>query len=319
VSVAEIERIHRALTSVRHEWSYRVGVPCPPTVGAAIKVALPHLTPAAIAARFSEGGIYVNGIRVTTDQPISPPVKLELFEPKNTAPPPELTPTAVVFEDDDLLAVVKPCGLPAMPARDQLEANLKRLLERRNGAPIHMPSRLDTSTSGLVVVSKTPRAHPHLQRVFEHRRVKKTYLAEVTGALPFTDRTIDAPIGRDPAHQVLRRVVSTGGKAAVTHVRALKFAVHEAGLHDSSPTDPTPTTLIAAEPVTGRTHQIRVHTAHLGAPIVGDNFYGGAPAPELHLLCFRLVFTHPIANTPLVLTVPASLVPAWAVPVTDIA
>lgn len=303
--MTDLERLQSALTTVRHEWCYHDMATCPGSVSAALTQELPHLALSVREAQLRGGAVYVNGLRVESDVPLAPPVKIEFFEPKGAeAPHQSFDEGWVIYEDDDLLGVVKPAGLTAMPARDQKYRNLKSFIEMRTGAPIHMPSRLDTSTSGVVVVSKTPRMHGRLQHIFERRRVEKLYLAEVTGAADFTARTVDNAIDRDPAHQVLRRVVSAGGKRAVTSFRVLEHRLSTEGSR--------PTTVLAAYPLTGRTHQIRVHTAHLGVPIVGDNFYGGELAPTLHLLCYRLSFPHPISGAPLRLEVPAPRLPPWA-------
>jgi len=295
------------LTSVRREWRYTDGAVCPPSVLAALAHELPDTPRTVLERQLLAGAVYVNGLRIEADTPLTPPVKLEYFEPKDgSAPPPAFDERWVVFEDEDLLAVAKPAGLTAMPARDQRFHNLKALMEARTGAPIHMPSRLDTSTAGLVVVSKTPRMHPRLQHIFERRRVEKVYLAEVSGEVDFTSTTVENEIGRDPTHQVLRRVVSTGGKRAVTHFEKLRTR------SVAAPEGGAIATTLKALPVTGRTHQIRVHTAHLGAPIIGDNFYGGLPAPELHLVCWRLAFPHPMTGAAVRLTVPEHHTPTWA-------
>jgi len=308
--MTDLERLQSALTTIRHEWRYLDDDNCPPSVLAALRKELPHLSPAILETQLNGGAVYVNGLRIESDLPLVPPVKLEFFEPKaGTDTELSFDEGWVVFEDDDLLAVVKPAGLTAMPARDQKYRNLKALIEKRVGAPIHMPSRLDTSTTGVVVISKTPRMHGRLQHIFERRRIEKLYLAEVTGVVDFAERTVDTAVDRDPTHQVLRRVVATGGKRAVTTFRVVKHSTSG----DCS------TTILAAYPVTGRTHQIRVHTAHLGFPIVGDNFYGGRHEATLHLLCFRLSFPHPLSGIPLTLEVPPHHLPPWALEIGPIA
>lgn len=301
--MTDLERLQSALTTIRHEWRYLDADTCPSSVFAALAQELPHLSHLVLETQLHGGAVYVNGLRIESDRALVPPVKLEFFEPKGGSDA-ELSfdESWVIFEDDDLLAVVKPAGLTAMPARDQKYRNLKALIEKRVGAPIHMPSRLDTSTTGVVVISKTVRMHGRLQHIFERRRIEKLYLAEVTGAVDFNERTVDNAIDRDPTHQVLRRVVATGGKRAVTTFRVVRHSTTVDG----------PTTILAAYPVTGRTHQIRVHAAHLGFPIVGDNFYGGRHDATLHLLCFRLSFPHPLSGISLTLEVPPTHLPLWA-------
>lgn len=303
----DLARLVEALTTVRHEWCYLDERECPPTITAALCAELPTTPREEIATQLAAGAVYVNGQRVETDRPLTPPVRLEYFEPKiPLADEPCFDERWVVFEDDDLLAIVKPAGLTAMPARDQRYRNLKALIEKRLGTPVHMPSRLDTSTMGLVVVSKTPRMHPRLQHVFERRSVEKTYLLEVSGECGAQAQTVDNYIGRDPRHQVLRQVVTTGGKRAITTFRTIRrrHLVRDDGTTATA-------TLLWAQPLTGRTHQIRVHAAHLGTPIIGDNFYGGVTASTLHLACYRLTFLHPMSGAPLSLEIPPTHTPAW--------
>jgi RluA family pseudouridine synthase len=306
--MTDLERLERALTTERHEWRYLDPGTCPATVVAALKLELPETPLEEIAAQLKEGAVHLNGIRIEADLPLTPPVKLEYFAPKGGTPGElRFDEGWVVFEDPDLLAVVKPAGLTAMPARDQRYRNLKTLIETRVGGPIHMPSRLDTSTAGIVVVSKTTVMHPRLQHIFERRRVEKMYLAELSGDPNFAELTVENLIGRDPAHQVLRQVVTTGGKQAITRFRSVRRRVFQT-------TDAATTwgTLVEAYPLTGRTHQIRVHAAHLGTPLIGDNFYGGYESPTLHLLAYRLTFPHPLTGVLLHLEVPPHLTPAWA-------
>lgn len=264
---------------------------------------LPHIDPASWPLRFSLGGVYVNGLPASEDMELPTPCKIEYYEPKFPVEEaaryfPQFSRNQVLYEDEDLLVVFKPAGISSMPARDQnvfhLKAQIENYLERR----IHMPSRIDMSTQGLVIVSASERMHRHLQHIFQFRRIEKTYIfcSDTTPSWP--DHLLDMPIGRDPAHPVLRTVNGTHAREARTHFRVLGQL-------------PDGAAALEAKPLTGRTHQIRVHAAHLGVPVRGDKFYGGAAAPVLQLLSYRAKFMHPLRREILDIKVPSGLLPDW--------
>ena len=225
-------------------------------------------------------------------------VTLEIPPPRPALPQPEAIPLAVVHEDADLLVVDKPAGMVVHPAAGHARHTLVNALlhhvadlggvggELRPGI-VH---RLDRGTSGLIVVAKHDRSHAELARQFRCREVEKTYAALVWGALE-AGREIDLPIGRDPVDRKKISPRSRRPRAAVTRIVR---AEHLAG-----------TSLLEVTMATGRTHQIRVHLAAVGHPVVGDAAYGGAKRrlpprlraaqrldrPFLH--ASRLAFTHP--------------------------
>jgi len=180
----------------------------------------------------------------------------------------EPLPLAVVHEDADLLVIDKPPGQVVHPAAGHRGGTVLNALLHRcpqlaalpRGGIVH---RLDKGTSGLMAVAKTHRAHQSLVSQLQARTVKRRYLALVCGR-PVAGGEIAAPVGRHPRDRK-RMAVRDGGRAAVTRYRiARRFAAH---------------TLLDVELETGRTHQIRVHLAHIGYPVFGDPVYGGRFRP----------------------------------------
>ena len=175
-------------------------------------------------------------------------------------------PLDVLYEDEDVLVVNKPAGLVVHPGAGNPRGTLvnallnfdARLAELARAGIVH---RLDKDTSGLMVVARTLRAHSSLVEQLSGREVHRQYLAVVQGTM-VAGNTINAPIGRHPTDRVRMAVVKEGGRDAITHYRLReKFRAH---------------TLVECRLETGRTHQIRVHMAHVRHQIVGDPLYGGA-------------------------------------------
>ncbi|HEX5352717.1 MAG TPA: 23S rRNA pseudouridine(1911/1915/1917) synthase RluD [Rhodanobacteraceae bacterium] len=176
---------------------------------------------------------------------------------------PEPITLSIVFEDADLLVVDKPAGLVVHPGAGNRAGTLLNALLHHDPELVHIPRagivhRLDKDTSGLLVVARSLPAHTALTRMLAARDIRRRYAAIVNG-VPVAGGTVDAPLDRHPSER-LRRAVREGGRPAVTHYRVHeKFRAHA---------------LLRCELESGRTHQIRVHMAHAGWPLVGDPLYG---------------------------------------------
>ena len=219
---------------------------------------------------------------------------------------PQAMPLHIVYEDDHLLVLDKPAGLVVHPAAGNWSGTLLNgLLAHHAGAAVlpraGIVHRLDKDTSGLMVVAKSTPAVTALVRAIAAREVQRIYLALAHGVPTWRELTIDAPIGRDP-HLRTRMAVVAGGKPARTDVLCLARGQVASGLQ---------CTLHS-----GRTHQIRVHLAARGHPLVGDTLYGGRPSWGLQrqgLHAHRLAFRHPIDARALAFEspLPSDLRHAW--------
>lgn len=187
----------------------------------------------------------------------------------------------VLYEDDDCVVISKPIGLlshskgafnPEPTVATWLRGRLKSMQGERAGI-VH---RLDRATSGVMICAKTEDAHKWLQKQFSQRRVKKTYVAVVSGVMNPLEAIIDMPIERNPKAPATFRV-GNNGKSAKTHYNTLK--------HN------TKYSLLELKPETGRTHQLRVHLATQKHPIVGDYLYNGEQADRLFLHANKLELT----------------------------
>ncbi len=178
---------------------------------------------------------------------------------------PQDIPIDIVYENDDLLVINKPSGMVTHPAPGNYENTLVNALlgkyalsnDKIRPGIVH---RLDKDTSGLMLVAKNDITHDKLAEMIKERKVKRMYLALVSGVINHETGTIDAPIGRDSKYREKMMVTDINSKNAVTHFKVLKrFKNH---------------TLIECHLDTGRTHQIRVHMNYIGYPIVNDSLYG---------------------------------------------
>jgi 23S rRNA pseudouridine1911/1915/1917 synthase len=197
----------------------------------------------------------------------------------------------VVFEDDDLLVVNKPAGLVVHPGAGNQHGTLvnaligsrRKLSDVGGGDRPGIVHRLDKDTSGLLVVAKTNRAHRALTKAFSSREVHKEYSAIVQGVIDRMEGRVDRPVGRDPVQRVKMTALNPQHpREAITH-----YTVDEKFRHS---------TLVTLRPVTGRTHQIRVHMAFMGHPVAGDPVYGTADGQRLALHARKISFDHPVTR-----------------------
>lgn len=236
--------------------------------------------------------LFVNGSPVHTDYAVQPGDVITVpLEEETPGYPAEEGTLTVLYEDEHLLAVDKPAGMLIHPSRSRLTGTLANLVlgyYRRTGqeCAFHPITRLDRDTFGIVLLAKNSHVHALLQTI----PLKKTYHALVWGCPAQSQGIIDAPIARCPLPSLLR-FVSPQGKPSVTRYQVLDQQNEYSKL--------------ALQPITGRTHQLRVHCAHMGFPILGDPQYGSEASqafslkhrlPYQQLCAYSLKLTHPITG-----------------------
>ncbi len=282
----------------------------------------PTCSRTAIQRAIRDGAVTVDGKTAKAHRALKAGEAVTVCVEQLAAPPPTTTalpeaiPLEILYEDDQLLVVNKPPGLVTHPAPGHwsgtlVNAILGHLHARRqpSAASSGLPRagivhRLDKDTSGLLLVAKTPAALYTLSKQLKARTVSRHYLALVEGHVALDDGTINAAIGRHQTHRKQMAVRYLGGRQAVTHYRVLKRCTRDAG------SGAFPYSVLEVQLDTGRTHQIRVHLAHLGHPVLGDVVYGRHPASywkafgiaRQFLHAFRLCFVHPTTQRDLELT-----------------
>ncbi len=204
------------------------------------------------------------------------------------------TQVMVVFQDDALLVLLKPAGLLSVPGRGPDKQDCLSARVQRDFPDALVVHRLDMATSGLMLMARGPLAQRALNHAFSHRQIDKTYIAVVAGHMssPQGDwGVIDLPIGVDWPRRPLRIIDPAHGKPSITRWRVM---------NQHAQSWDTPTTRIELEPVTGRTHQLRVHLQAQGHSILGDALYASeavsAQAKRLLLHASTLHFSHPISG-----------------------
>ena len=229
-------------------------------------------------------------------------ISIDVPKAKETKLKAQEIPLDIIYEDSDIIVVNKPKGMVVHPANGNPDGTLVNAIlsicknslsgiggELRPGI-VH---RLDKDTSGLIIVAKNDKAHINMSEQIKERNVKKTYIALVRGNVPEEEATINMPIGRSTKDRK-KMAVTKNGKQAITHFKVLKrYSKY---------------TLLEIKIETGRTHQIRVHMAEIGYPVVGDAVYSngknefGIEGQMLH--AYKLEFMHPITNKHMELTAP---------------
>ncbi|MGN6289774.1 MAG: RluA family pseudouridine synthase, partial [Sphingopyxis terrae] len=258
----------------------------------------------------AEGNVMVNGRREKASyRPIEgDAIAVEIPAPRSREVLAEDIPLTVVFEDDDVLVVDKPAGMVVHPAAGNLDGTMVNALLHHCAGQLSgiggvarpgIVHRIDKDTSGLIVAAKHDKAHEGLAKQFAAHSIDRRYLAIATGRPMPANGRVEAALGRSSVNRKKMTVVEPGrGKHAITHYRTIE------PLRDA--------TLVECRLETGRTHQVRVHMAHIGHPLVGDPVYGRARKPLSDLLKARhfarqalhaahLGFIHPVTGNSIAL------------------
>ena len=262
---------------------------------------LTELSRTAVKRMLEEGSILINGnVSKPSDKVKNgDKISIHIVEAQDI-------PIDIIYEDDDIIVVNKPKGLVVHPAIGNPDGTLVNAImaickeslsgiggELRPGI-VH---RLDKDTSGLLIVAKNDKAHINMSEKIKNREVKKTYIALVRGSMPEDSATINMPIGRSTKDRKKMAVTKTG-KEAITHFKVLNRYTTNKGTY----------TLLEIKIDTGRTHQIRVHMAEIGYPVIGDEVYSnGKNEFGIHGQCLhakRLEFKHPISGKEMILEAP---------------
>ena len=260
----------------------------------------PHSSQAQWEERIRLGGVRLDGIRVESDRIVRPGQVLVWTRPAWEEPAAPLS-FALLYRDAHLLAVLKPAGLPTLPGGGYLEHTLLHQVRLRypDASPIH---RIGRGTTGLVLCARSREAAATLGAAWADGRIRKFYRALVRGHPVGESYTVQTPIGlisHRPGFKV--HASDPGGKPALSHVQVLERR--------------TESSLVEVEIVTGRAHQVRIHLADSGHPLVGDPFYTDGGLPRLdaasgpgeggfHLHSTRIFLTHPTTGRPLTLEAP---------------
>jgi len=232
-------------------------------------------------------GITLNGegVYATKEVKEGDTLKISLPDEASQNIVPSHIPLDIIYEDEDILAVNKPRNMPCHPSQnhhDDTLANGVMHYFKGKDFTFRVITRLDKDTSGVVIIAKNKIAASVLSYDMQNEKIKKEYLALCHGTPESLKNVIDAPIARKEGSTIMR-VVDPSGKRAVTEYEVIKSMENYS--------------LIRVNPITGRTHQIRVHLSHIGCPIYGDDMYGSPLKNErTRLHCRKIEFLHPLSG-----------------------
>ena len=215
----------------------------------------------------------------------------------------------IIYKDEDIVVLNKSSGLLSVPGRlpehqDCLQNRVQRVLP--TATVVH---RLDMATSGIIIMALNKPAHVFISRQFEQRKTKKSYIARVYGHVKEHEGSVDLPLICDWPNRPKQKVDHENGKQSLTHYRVLSYSELNSG-NDSSEggSSENESTLVELTPVTGRSHQLRVHMLALGHPILGDRLYAHEQAltvsPRLQLHARNLSLAHPVTGELLTFVAP---------------
>ena len=255
---------------------------------------LPDITRSYLQKLLKDGSVQMNGkqVKASTKTVAGAVIALTIPEPEEPEILPENIPLDILYEDSDVILINKPKNMVVHPAAGHYTGTLVNALMyhcRGDLSGINgvlrpgIVHRIDKDTTGVLIVCKNDRAHNALAEQLKEHSITRKYRAIVCGNLKEDEGTVDAPLGRHPQDRKKMAIVRSGGKRAVTHYRVLERFGND--------------TYIECQLETGRTHQIRVHMASLGHPLLGDEIYGRAKSPfklegqTLHAMV--LGFIHP--------------------------
>jgi len=215
----------------------------------------------------------------------------------------------IVFQDEDIVVLNKSSGLLSVPGRlpehqDCLQNRVQRVLP--TATVVH---RLDMATSGIIIMALNKPAHVAISRQFEQRKTKKSYIARVFGHVEKSEGSVDLPLICDWPNRPKQKVDHENGKQSLTHYQVLSYSEPNSGNSNSENGDSeNESTLVELTPVTGRSHQLRVHMLALGHPILGDRLYAHEQAltvsPRLQLHARNLSLAHPVSGELLTFVAP---------------
>ena len=255
---------------------------------------MPDITRSYLQKLLKDGSVQMNGkpVKASTKTAVGAVIALTIPEPEEPEILPENIPLDILYEDSDVILINKPKNMVVHPAAGHYTGTLVNALMyhcRGDLSGINgvlrpgIVHRIDKDTTGVLIVCKNDRAHNALAEQLKEHSITRKYRAIVCGNLKEDEGTVDAPLGRHPQDRKKMAIVRSGGKRAVTHYRVLERFGNA--------------TYIECQLETGRTHQIRVHMASLGHPLLGDEIYGRAKSPfklegqTLHAMV--LGFIHP--------------------------